>query len=67
MRAVALFLSRQQARRCVQFCTTSGVPAHILNGGRLSLGYVEVSFPSQYESLVRGAFYDVLAYIVVYA
>lgn len=67
MRAVALFLSRQQARRCVQFCAASGVPAHILNGGRLSLGYIEVSFPSKYEALVRGAFYDVLAYIVVYA
>lgn len=67
MRAVALFTSRSQARRCVQFCTASGVPAHILNGGRRSLGYIEVSFPSQYEKLVRGAFYDVLSYIVVYA
>lgn len=67
MRAVALFTSRSHARRCVQFCTTSGVPAHILNGGRLSLGYIEVSFPSQYENLVRSAFYDVLSYIVVYA
>lgn len=67
MRAVALFTSRRQARRCVQFCTASGVPAYVLNGGRLSLGYIEVSFPAHFEKLVRGAFYDVLSYIVVYA
>lgn len=67
MRAKALFTSRRQARRCVQFCAAFGVPAYMLRGGRPSLGYIEVSFPSCYENFVRGAFSDVLSTILVYA
>ena len=67
MYCVFSFISKQQAHRCVRFCSASGIIAEILPKSRFYDGKAQVRVNSQFESLVYGAFRDFICSSLVYA
>lgn len=66
MFAVFAFSSKQQAHRCVRFCSASGIIAEILPKNRHFDGVAQVRTDSKFESLVYGAFGSFISSCLVY-
>ena len=67
MYCVLSFTSKQQARRCVRFCSASGIIAEVLPKSRYYNGVMQVRINSKFESLVYGAFRNFICSSLVYA